>query len=273
VAALDLVAAQQQLAAARGRMLAGHVEDSEAKEQWSVALGQWVSALAAGILLKTGNKIKPADFGLAASRMEVAQAAAGRAEEAWKNSREKSKSFESAAALRLTLDLSLLESDEIVARVAAGAALRAEARALYPSAVFLAGRVVPELCKLFLAHEVVVKLIQRLQNSSKKSDEALINACLRASGQLHDQLQHIHGKLGNTALYPFEHAQERISLGHFALPSLPADPKALDEVMLACEEAMDKLATTYHRVVGRLAVAALEVEKALGLEPLTEHST
>jgi hypothetical protein len=264
----DLAVATRALEEARDQMLAARAGDSNAKKEWSAALGQWVAADAAVILLKTGNKIKPSDYGLAAPKMEVAKAAAGRAEAAWRESREKSRAFETSAARRLTLALCLLESEGVAARVTEGPVLCAEARALYPSTALLAGRIIPELCDLFLVHQVAVKLVGRLQQHSKTRDEALINACLRASGELQQQLQHLQGKLGGNVLYPFDHAQERISLGGFALPSLPADPQALGDVMRTCEEAMEKLATTYRRLLGRLAVAAEEVERALGLEPL-----
>jgi hypothetical protein len=68
-------------------------------------------------------------------------------------------------------------------------------------------------------------------------------------------------------LYPFDHAQGEVTLGRFAIPSLP-DSSAIGDLLQVGETALDRLVPLYARILGRLALAALEVERALGLPPL-----
>ena len=73
-------------------------------------------------------------------------------------------------------------------------------------------------------------------------------------------------KVGDTIDYPFEHAQEDVTLARFVVPSLP-DKDDVVEVLQAGDEAIDRLGGLY-TALGRLAVTAEEVERALGLPPL-----
>ena len=67
--------------------------------------------------------------------------------------------------------------------------------------------------------------------------------------------------------YPFDHAEGKISLRKFLLPENP-DPQNVGQTADCADKLLDNLISVYVRCVGRLCVGALEVEKALGLEPL-----
>ncbi len=68
--------------------------------------------------------------------------------------------------------------------------------------------------------------------------------------------------------YPFEHAQNDISLRRFLLPIIP-EPEAVGDLMNQGGEAIEKTAVLNRRILGRLAVVAEEVEHAIGLAPIT----
>jgi hypothetical protein len=110
--------------------------------------------------------------------------------------------------------------------------------------------------------------IQVFQAANDPKDQPRINAVLRAGSALHDRLEETRWKVGDGIAYPFEHAVEDITLAKFALP--PAIPAKDDigDLLEASGEAINRLASLYGRALGRLALAAEEVERALGLPPI-----
>src|SRR5262249_48999163 len=95
-----------------------------------------------------------------------------------------------------------------------------------------------------------------------------INAILRAGSDLRDRLEETRWKVGDGIAYPFEHAREDVSLGQFAFPPLIPAKDDIGGLMEASGEAIDRLAQLHGRALGRLALAAEEVERALGLPPI-----
>ena len=167
----------------------------------------------------------------------------------------------------MRLALALLEADAVVARVPDGPARRDEARALYPCAAHVGGRLVRELFPVIWGQNAVVELAQKITQSKTPNHPGMNNGLVRAAAVLHDRLEELYWKIGDLIPYPFEHAQEDTTLGKFVLPEVP--PKeAIGDLARVSFEAIDKLGTLYRRVLGRLAVTAEEVEKALNLPPL-----
>ena len=74
------------------------------------------------------------------------------------------------------------------------------------------------------ATRAAVDLVQRYQAGKDARNQPLINAILRGSRQVHERLTELKWKIGDGVAYPFEHAQEGISLGRYALPSVPDAP-------------------------------------------------
>jgi hypothetical protein len=263
----DLKAAKRGLVEARSAMLEARDGNVAALSRRGELHEKAILAEAAGTLLKAGVKIKAADFGLAAATPQEADAAGETAEAESRALSTAFDPFEAAAARRLALALGLLESDAVAARMPDGPARRDEAHALYPCAALLGGRLVRDLPPVLRAQQVVVRLVQACVQGNRQKDDVMVNACLRAGRQLHDRLEELRWKLGDSVIYPFEHAQEEISLDRFALPIVPQGD-ALGDVIEAGGEAIERIGTLYRRVLGRLAVTAEEVERAVGLQPL-----
>jgi hypothetical protein len=68
-------------------------------------------------------------------------------------------------------------------------------------------------------------------------------------------------------LYPFDHAGGEVTLAKFALPSIP-EATAIGDLLGVAETTLDRLLPLYSRILGRLALAVEEVERAVGLLPV-----
>jgi Zn-dependent protease with chaperone function len=263
----DLDAARQALVEARSDLEAARGDDLAASKPWGERHERSIVAQTGLTLLKAGNSFKPADFGLTAATPGAAEAARDEALADLRRIDQRCEPFESAAARRLTLALSLLEADSVAAQIPDGPARRDEAHALYPCAAHLGGRLAAEMPAVHRDQQTLLRLVNAYQQGNNQKNQPLINAVLRAAEQLHERLEEFRTKVGDTLNYPFEHAQETITLAWFALPQVP-EKNNVGELLQAGDEALGRLSTLYRRTLGRLAVTAEEVERALGLPPI-----
>jgi len=95
----------------------------------------------------------------------------------------------------------------------------------------------------------------------------MINALFRGGRLVHDRLTALKWKIGDSVSDPFEHAHEGITLGRFALPTLP-DPQAVGALIQVGAEAQDRLIDLHRRVLGRLTATSEAVERSIGLLPV-----
>ncbi len=252
---------------ARMAMLDAVEENRELVKSWNERHGEAIKAEAACILLKVGRSIKPSDFGLSKSKLAVAEEAFDAAVDEIEAIERDFEHFSTLATNRLISALGLLEIDGVAARVPEGLIRREETRALYASATTLATRIIPEMSTLhraMQAGEIVVSIFQKGNNSQ---NQVMINALIRSGKLIHESLTALKWKLGDGIPYPFEHAQDRISLGSYALPSVP-DEKAIGDLFQAGSDVQDRIFALHHRVLGRLTATAEAVEKVIGLQPL-----
>ena len=70
------------------------------------------------------------------------------------------------------------------------------------------------------ARSVLVGALQAYEANNDPKNQPRINAVLRAASALHDRLEETRWKVGDGIDYPFEHAQEDVTLGKFAFPPL-----------------------------------------------------
>jgi hypothetical protein len=109
--------------------------------------------------------------------------------------------------------------------------------------------------------------VNNLNDGDKGQNQELRNACLRAGQVLRERLLAVKTALGNSVPYPFDHAEEALSVGRHALLVVP-DPEAIGDLVQASNDVYSKLTTLQRRVLGRLAVTAEEVEGTLGMKPV-----
>jgi Zn-dependent protease with chaperone function len=262
----DLAAARQELVQARDELLAARSAALHAAEGEEAIRNRLYVADVAEILLKVGITFKPADLELSAATPRAADSARKRAESELRQLDEASAPFAAAAARRLTAALALLEADSIAERIPEGHDRRDEARALYPCAAHCGRTLVPEVARLFHARLVLTGIVRLSQSGGK--DEARINAMLRAAAGLRDRLEECRWKVGDALVYPFEHANEDVTLARFAFPPLLPDKNDVAGLLDASAEVLDRLTGLYRRALGRLVVTAEEIERALGLSAI-----
>ena len=233
-------------------------------------MNQLVRTELAIVLLKVGVKIKASDFDLKAATESAAETARDQAEAELRRvvESESSDPFATAAVARLAGALGLLEDDRVAGRVPDGRARRDEARALYRCTAHLAANITPQLARLSQARSVLIGTLQAYEANNDPKNQPRINAVLRAASALHDRLEETRWKVGDAIDYPFEHAQEDVTLGKFAFPPLIPAKDDIGGLLDAALEAINRLAGLHRRALGRLALAAEEVERALGLPPI-----
>ena len=269
-AAADLSAAKRSLAAARATLQSareGYLASSRRMEELGNRLVQTELAI---VLLKADVKIKASDFDLRVATIPAAESARDRAETELRRLAESAAQdpFASAAMVRLTSALALLEDDRVADRVPDGRGRRDEARVLYRCTAHLASTVMPQLARLAQSRSVLMGAFQSYEAGKDPKNQPRINAVLRAASDLRDRLEEIRWKVGDGIDYPFEHADENVTLGKFAFPPLIPAKDDIGGLMEASGEAISRLAGLHGRALGRLALAAEEVERALGLPPI-----
>jgi hypothetical protein len=266
----DLLGAKDALIQARSEMLEARAANLEALKTWDELDPKIVLARCARVLIASGVKMYKkvaAEYGLESGTIDAADEASRALEATFRTLSAAFEPYEAAAARRLALALGLLESDMFAGRLPEAQALREEARALYPCAELLGNRVILELPELSRALREFTVLLNNLNDGDKGKNQALREACLRSNRTLRERLQGLATTLGNTVPYPFEHGRETVSVGRHAVPSIP-DPEAFGGLVQAVNEACARLTTLHHRVLGRLAVTAEEVEGTLGMKPI-----
>jgi len=259
----DLKAARRRLEQCRIGMESALKEYKTATDRQRELIGRSIESEAAAILLKADYRIKAAEFSLPSAKLDTALAASRKASAELQGLTVPLTRFENEAVERLYLGLCFLEAAPIAARVVDAERWREECRSLYQIGVQLGGRIMPGLVALIQAQQALFNILQKLAGNEQNT--RLHNAILRGGRQLRDQLQEMSWKLGATR-YPFDHASGEITLSQFALPVVPA-ADAIGDLLQLTGEAIDKLIPLYGRLIGRLAVAALDVERALGLPP------
>jgi Zn-dependent protease with chaperone function len=264
----DPVAAKQALVDARNDLRASGDAAQKANERVEEACRRYAGAEYAVVALKAGLAIKPSEFELQSATSRAAEAARDKAQAQLRLIVEQCDPFAAAATRRLVQALAILEADPVADRIDGGRDRREEARALYTCVAHLGSIYSPLITRLFLHRKVLIDLVQAFQAAKNSNNEPLMSALTRAAGNLAEFLEEFRWKFGDTIHYPFEHAQEDITLARFALPASTPSKEDVVALLEASQGALDRLVALYTRALGRLAVTALEVERALGLPPL-----
>jgi hypothetical protein len=265
----DPKAALRALKELRGELPVAREGYGAALDRQGEAFGTLIKAQAAATMSRCDFKYKAADYDVPRASLDAARSASDAATRKMDDESAALDAFEQVIVRRLSLALGLLEHEAVAKRMEDPEAWRGEARALYPVAAFLVGRVWPKLMPLARDRIALLSVLQHYQGNEQ--NERLVNAILRGGRDLHDRLQELAAALGGEMLYPFDHAAGEVTLKAFALPSIP-DAGAIGELIETAEAALDRLLPLHSRLLGRLTLAAEAVETALGL-PLLEPSS
>jgi Peptidase family M48 len=264
----DPKAAKQALIAARRDQEAAREASLAAQENQRQPHERLLKAEMASILLRAGVEVRAEMWGLHAPTIKAAESAHKAALEECRALEEQIAPYAEAAARRLGGALALLELEAVADRIADGRQRREEARAIYSCTALLGANVASQLVSIVRFRLILEHLMQWSATRRAEEGDPFMKAVLRAAGILHEHLERVRRKVGDTIDYPFQHADEGISLGRFAFgPAIP-DQSNVFGLLAAAEAANDRLSSLYARALGRLTVTAEEVERALGLEPI-----
>ncbi len=177
---------------------------------------------------------------------------------------EKLKEFEGLLGQRLHDALELLFVSSVAARIDDAARLRSQAVKCYEALVAISPQL-ETMTQLRYEHAALGMLSTYVR--PRGNSEALIDSIERRMRDVNRLMSEARLELQRTK-YPLDHAGEALSIGHYCLGNLPL-PHDSREVHRAAGTLIDGYFALYARLAGHLAVTALEVERALGLAPLS----
>jgi Peptidase family M48 len=232
---------------------------------------RFVQLQVASTFLKTDFPIQASKFGLSAASAGAVVSAERDANIDWERVTGAASGFEQGIARRMHSALSLIEDDRVVKRIPDGARWQSEARSLYPAAALIGARVIPALTTLLRSQQTLYGIFERWKGNEK--NERFHNAIRRGARKLHEHLHELKWKVGDAVSYPFDHAQGEISTGRFVFPPVMPEAADIDGLLHTTQEVSDKIVSLHCRLLGRLVLAAEEVERVLGLSELSTTSS
>ncbi|MBW3542556.1 MAG: hypothetical protein KY476_20020, partial [Planctomycetes bacterium] len=260
----DAKAIAEQVRSARKQMLDELPEYRKLTKRYSKAENTLYDLTAALAILQAGLRLpNPADYGLERGTLKEATARIRRTRNALATLAARLLAFETLAAERLSAALRLLQHPKVVERIETGERLQEELELLLPDAQFVADTI-SELPTFRLLYISVVTLFGCVENNRDNRD--LFEAVKSKIEAIRRRLISLRGQLKDR-LYPFDHARADMTLREYALPRIPDEEEPF-EILDVTGEMFSKLVQVQVRFFARLAYAAEQVEKAIGLEPL-----
>jgi hypothetical protein len=222
-----------------------------------------LDALQAKVLLQVGLRIDAKMFQLSEPTLEAAEIACDKASEARGAIGSRLAPFENAARARLGSALALLATPGIAEKIQDADRLR-ESIGPVEKALAALNEARGTLREL---HERLMLFQLLLENLvANKENKRLIDRMREGESSILDSLNTLRERLACVS-YPFEHVQAGVSLGQYAVESVPPQ-EDISKIYEAAEEAIDKLHTLYFRSLAHLVSVAERVEASLGLGPI-----
>ncbi|HUU85370.1 MAG TPA: M48 family metalloprotease [Phycisphaerae bacterium] len=214
-------------------------------------------------LLKSRVRIDPKAFHLKSATLEEANQVHSRAEQEKKKLAPDLATIETVVRLRLECALTLLQTEQAGWRLEKPDKLRGRSADLLDALAQIhnVSDAVETVRKEFAPLYAMYSLI-----GESGPDEDLARQTLQLMEDQRENLAEIRTLLSNHP-YPFEHADGRITLTQYAIPTVPTRDD-LTGMLRASDRVMDNLDSLYVRLMGELARIAEQVEAALGLRPL-----
>lgn len=261
----DLKEAAASVKSSRVAMLAALPKYRTVSERFERAEQALFESTTAVTVCDAELELQPGEFGLLRPTRECAEFRLQNAEIGVANLAAKMLDFESAAGARLTVALQLLTHPKVAKSMEGGIALREEMLKLIPTAR-LVSSVIGQLPDLRANCMSMVVLCSKLDPNTQTARP--YEAIMDRLNRIHEQLSSLFKKLGNTP-YPFDHAEENMTLRDFVLPDVPT-AEEFDALLHFAQSAFERLISLQMRLFAKLAQAAEKIEDELGLPPLPD---
>jgi hypothetical protein len=266
----DLKAAKIQLRSLHDEMetlAPDYIEATKRFDELATRNAQIETAL---LMAKADYKFSAKEFDLPTSNLAAAEEAREETDAEIREVEQTLNRFEIAAARRIRLSLCLLEADLVANRVPDGVPFRNDARALARVAGVLGRKSVPAMMALMQSLRGMLGVLNKFKPNEQ--NQKLINAALRGGRGVHDALEALKTNAGGSIPYPFEHAQESITVARFLLPEIPGHDN-LSGLIEASQGAVENLISLQVRVIGRVILAVEAVEHTLGIRSRSSKTT
>jgi hypothetical protein len=271
--AADSVVSREALVEARNEVLATRSAYAEASRRILEARSRLFAIEYATLALGAGLKIKLAGHDQEASTLEEAAAARGRILQELSALGAEAAPFCTAAARRLALAVFALLDEDVVNQIPDGRDRRDEARILYPCVAHVGRIYAGSIDRVACRRAVVMDLVNAIQADKNAQHPAYAKAFQAASESLAAALAECRTALGDEIEYPFEHADQNITLGTYMLAGPLPGNDDLGGLVAAADSGVNRIDGLYWRCLGRLAMTAEAVEESFGLPPLQTDLT
>lgn len=172
--------------------------------------------------------------------------------------------FEDGLRRRLTAALRLLHTPQLRQRLPGAEDTLKQAQRIAIAVEGMRG-VGESIEDLIRSHRALNALLGCLKG--REEDERMITRLRQMCGAVHRAIEVCHMRL-KSAPYPFEHPNGKVSIGSVVV-DIPPQRDDLGAVYSKGEAVLDALNRLYARCLGTVARTALDVEKALGLPPIS----
>ncbi len=256
--------AAQDLKAARDEMLRELEEYRDLPERYEEAENTLYTTAEALSVMDCGLRIKARDFGLPDSSRKTAEAKHKRARAATQHIAAKMLVFETAASIRISTALRILQVPKVADAIPNGRALQEEVRQMIRDARLISS-IIGGLPILRILYRRIAILFSRLGN---QPSQKLIQTIISQIEAMSQRINSISDELKDVA-YPFDHADDTITLRDFVIPHIPEEMD-VGGLVNATQLAFERLYSLQVRLFARLTQAAEKVETVLGLPPLID---
>lgn len=220
----------------------------------------WLKAAAARTLLDSEVKFDHRTLNVRSRKKSDIAARLKQTDTAVKNLSLQMIPFEDAAEQRLSIALQLLRVPKAVERMPGGAELAATTAQLIPDARLIAS-LMSEVPDVRLTHIKLMSLFSHLDQN--QSQPALYHQIELQVRELYNTLRKLLKKLKDRT-YPFDHANDTLTLASFVVPQMPEDTD-IGGLIDASQYAIERLAELQVRLFAKLTFAAESVETAIGI--------
>jgi Zn-dependent protease with chaperone function len=259
---------KEAIVEARNELLAARPAYVEASQRILEAKSRLFALEYAALGLRSGLKISLAGQDAQVTTSDEAAAARNRVRLELGSMGEEAAPFCAAAARRLALAVFALADQDVVDRIPDGRERRDEARILYPCVAHLGRIYACCIERVACQRTVMMSVVNAFQADKNPHHPAYTKAFHAAAESLATALVECRAALGQEIEYPFEHAEQNVTLGTYMLAGpLPGNdnPGGLLE---AADAGVNRIDALYGRCLGRLAMTAETVEESFGLPPL-----
>ena len=254
--------AAHDLKAARDEMLRELKDYQDLPQRYEEAENTLYTTAEALSVMDCGLRIRGRDFGLASSSRKAAEAKHKRAKAAVQYLAAKMLVFETAASMRISTALRILQVPKVADAIPDGRALQEEVRTMIRDARLISG-IIGGLPILRILYRRIAVLFARL---GKQPNQKLVQTIIAQIEGMSNRINSISDELKDQA-YPFDHADDTMTLRDFVIPYLPEEMD-VGGLVHATQLLFERLYTLQVRLFARLTQAAEKVETVLGLPPL-----